>query len=107
MTRKRLRLAITSTRPSGVLDGWACGAEERSSSPSPSDRQRASHFEAVRSLTPAASAAFVSDHPSPRCAGPEAVGCSNRSSLYGAVSSVSSLWLVASTPPSLQGGPDE
>jgi hypothetical protein len=40
------------------------GADDRSTKPaSPSARQRASHFAALRPLTPAAAAASASDHP--------------------------------------------
>jgi hypothetical protein len=62
--RSRRSAAIAFTRASGVRCGIEPGAEERSSSPaSPSARYRATHFEHVRSLTSAASAAFASDHP--------------------------------------------
>ena len=55
---------IASTRSEGVRWGTRFGADERSSSPaSPSARHLASHFETVRSLTPAAAAASASDHP--------------------------------------------
>ena len=61
--RNRLSAAITSTRRLGAVRHHP-GAEERSSSPSrPSARWRAIHLRAVRSLTPAASAAALSDHP--------------------------------------------
>jgi hypothetical protein len=55
---------MTSTSSSGVRCGIDIGADERSNSPaSPSARYRLIHFEQVRSLTPAASAAAASDHP--------------------------------------------
>ena len=56
---------ISSSRSAGVRDGTETGAEERSSSPrSPSRRKRSTHFQAVRPLTPAASAAAANDQPS-------------------------------------------
>jgi len=64
---RNLRSAtIASTRNAGVRCGTRFGADERSTSPaSPSARHLASHFAAVRSLTPAASAASASHHPTP------------------------------------------
>ena len=64
---RNLRSAtIASTRSAGVRCGTRFGADERSTSPaSPSERHLASHFAAVRSLTPAAAAASASDHPAP------------------------------------------
>jgi hypothetical protein len=47
-----------------VRCGTRFGADDRSTKPaSPSARHLASHFAAVRSLTPAAKAASASDHP--------------------------------------------
>jgi hypothetical protein len=61
---KRRNDAITATRDSPVRSGTDAGAEQRSSRPSsPSSRYRRRHFETVRTLTPAASAAAVSVHP--------------------------------------------
>jgi hypothetical protein len=52
-------------RRSSVRLATVSGAEERSGrAASPPQRARLTHFQQVRSLTPAASAASVSDHPS-------------------------------------------
>ena len=62
--RKRRSAAIACTRSSAVRCGTDRGTEERSSSPAcPSARYRRTHLPHVRSLTPAAAAAAVSDHP--------------------------------------------
>lgn len=64
--RRRLHEAIASTRRSQLRLATREGADERSNSPArPSPRQRATHLAAVRSLTPAASAAALSDHAPP------------------------------------------
>ena len=61
--RSSRRNRISRSRSAGVRDGTDTGADDRSSSPaSPSRRYRSTHFQAVRSLTPAASAAAASDH---------------------------------------------
>src|SRR5439155_6029435 len=53
------------TRASPVRNGTEAGAEQRSNRPcSPSSRYRRLHFETVRTLTPAASAAAASVQPS-------------------------------------------
>jgi hypothetical protein len=60
--RRRRSASITFTRSAGNCVGLLLGAELRSARPAtPSARQRALHLAAVRSLTPAASAAAVSD----------------------------------------------
>jgi len=64
VNRTRRSAAIASTRRSCVRLATSAGADERSNRPSgPSARWRASHLRAVRSLTPAAAAASISDHP--------------------------------------------
>jgi hypothetical protein len=106
--RSRRSLTIASTRRREVRCGIRSGADERSTRPaSPSARQRASHLAAVRSLTPAASAASASDHPA----------CTRSTinrRLFGQVLALAcsfircpSLGLVALDTSSLQGGPDE
>jgi hypothetical protein len=63
--RNRLSAAITAIVCSLVRLATVTGAELRSTNPaSPSKRHRASHFQAVRSLTPAASAARQTVQPS-------------------------------------------
>jgi hypothetical protein len=63
--RRRRSASIASSRSAGMRVGRLLGAELRSRSPSsPSASHLASHFLAVRSLTPAASAAGVSAQPS-------------------------------------------
>ena len=65
--RRRRSASIASSRSAGSRDGRRLGAELRSSRPaSPSARHLASHFLAVRSLTPAASAAEGQPQPSSR-----------------------------------------
>jgi hypothetical protein len=65
--RRRRREAIAAIRSSGVRLATECGAEERSSRPSsPSRSKQRSHFETVRTLTPADAAASASFHPSSR-----------------------------------------
>src|SRR5215475_1912777 len=65
--RSLLSASIALTRSAGKRLGLPLGAELRSERPaSPSARQRARHLAAVRSLTPAASAASVSDQPPSR-----------------------------------------
>jgi hypothetical protein len=60
----RRSATIASTRSAGVRCSTRFGADERSSRPaSPSARHLASHFAAVRPLTPAARGASASDHP--------------------------------------------
>jgi hypothetical protein len=62
--RNRRSATIACSRSAGVRPGTRRGAEDRSTRPaSPSARHLASHFAAVRSLTPAAAAASASDHP--------------------------------------------
>ena len=62
--RSRLSAAIASTRSAEVLCGIRFGAEQRSKSPaSPCWRKRLSQRYTVRSLTPAAMAASVTDQP--------------------------------------------
>ncbi len=62
--RRRRRCTIASTRSGGVRRRCRRGREERSTSPSaPSSRQRARHFAAVRTLTPAAAAAADTRQP--------------------------------------------
>jgi hypothetical protein len=64
VNRSRRRIAIASTRSPLVAWGERQGRDERSTSPaSPSARKRATHFDAVRALTPTASAAAVNPHP--------------------------------------------
>jgi len=56
---------ISRTRSSGVRLATRLGFEDRSSKPrSPSSRYLPTHLRAQRTLTPAASAAAVSVHPS-------------------------------------------
>jgi hypothetical protein len=63
--RSRRRSSTTRTRSAGVLLGMRRGRELRSSRPvRPSERKRASHFAAVRSLMPAACAAAAIVQPS-------------------------------------------
>ncbi len=60
--RNSRRHTIACSRLLGVRPGTRCGADERSSSPlTPSALNRSTHFQAVRLLTPAASAAAASD----------------------------------------------
>ena len=69
--RTRRSAAIAATYSSLVRAGTRCGAEERSSSPGmPSWRYLAAHFDAVRVLTPAASAASRAVRAGGRCARP-------------------------------------
>ena len=71
-----------------VRCGTERGAEERSTSPaSPSARYRPTHFQQVRSLTPAASAAAMSDQLHPRRDEPSSASPSGRAQRYRAVSS--------------------
>jgi hypothetical protein len=63
--RSRRSPAIIATRASSVRAGTEAGAEQRSNRPCPpSTLRRRSHFETVRTLTPAASAAAAIVHPS-------------------------------------------
>jgi len=55
---------IASSRAAVVLEGTRDGADERSASSRSPSRQRLTQIEQRRSLTPAASAAAASDHPS-------------------------------------------
>jgi hypothetical protein len=65
--RSLRRLAIASTVGAGSWPGERRGRDERSSRPaSPSARQRRSQRQTVRSVTPAASAAAVTDQPCSR-----------------------------------------
>jgi hypothetical protein len=58
---------IASTFAAGSWRGDRCGRDERSNKPlSPSTRKRASQRQTVRSLTPAAAAADLTDQPSTR-----------------------------------------
>src|SRR4051794_34793950 len=109
MRQPRRSCAISWTRSSGVAVGLECGREERSTRPTaPSTRKRPTHLRAVRSLTSAAAAASVSDH----CWSTTLPTSSSRFFRLRAALRWSFIrcppWgLVASTPPSLQGGPDE
>ena len=73
----------------------------------PSARQRASQRRAVRSVIPAASAASITDHPASIRSTSKRAAIRTGPRVSVQLHPVSSLGLVASTPISLQGAPDE
>jgi hypothetical protein len=108
VSRTRRSAAIASTRSGGVLCGTLRGADERSSRPAtPSDRNRESHFDADRSLIPAAAAARAIDHLSTTTRSTTTGDWPGTSERYGAISSGASLEIRVLDNPTLQEAPDE
>src|ERR687887_1342992 len=106
--RSRRSFTITSTRSAAVRFATRRGADERSSKRRSPARYRPIHLRAQRTLTPAASAAAVTVHPSRTT---RRASCRLPVQLRAALACrsirVASLGLLPWTALSLQGGPDE